>query len=343
MLIALDAMGGDHAPEAPCKAAIEACRESPRLEIALVGDSEKIKPFLGKAEHRVRARIHVVHADEVITNDDSPSLSIRRKKNSSLCVGFDMVRNGEADGIVSSGNTGAIVAGGVLMLGRIKGIDRPGLGAMLPVPGRKKLLMDVGATVRCKPINLYQFALMSSIYMRIFNDVANPSVKLLSNGEEQIKGDEVIMAARALIESSEINFQGYAEGDEITKTSCDAIVCDGFTGNVIIKFGEGLGEILQKELKKEYKEHLLPKVGLFFMWPALRRLLGRFDWERVGGSALLGVNGTVVKVHGRSGSKPIKYALLTAANFIEKKGIERIKDEIAKGVENDSKHMRSGG
>ena len=196
MLIALDAMGGDHAPLEPCNAAILACREQPHLSVALIGDSEKIKPIIEKAENNVRSRLSIVPANEVINGGDSPSISIRRKKNSSLVIGFEMVRSGEAAGIVSSGNTGAIAAGGVILLGRIPGIDRPGLGAMLPVLNRPTLLMDVGGTVRCKPINLLQFAQMGSIYMKLFRDVENPSVRLLNMGEELTKGDEVISAAR---------------------------------------------------------------------------------------------------------------------------------------------------
>ena len=263
MLIALDAMGGDHAPEEPCKGAILACREKPHLSIALVGDSEKIKPLVEKAERNVRSRLSIVHTDEVINGSDSPSLSIRRKKNSSLVVGFEMVRSKEADGIVSSGNTGAIAAGAVLLLGRIPGIDRPGLGAVLPVLNRSTLLMDVGGTVRCKPINLLQFAQMGSIYMKLFQNVENPSVRLLSNGEEMTKGDDVISAARGLIEASCLNFQGYAEGKDIPNGISDVVICDGFTGNVIIKFGEGLGELLKSQFKEEYIHHTLPTMGLF--------------------------------------------------------------------------------
>ena len=221
MLIALDAMGGDHAPEEPCKAAIQACRQDPDLSVALAGDSEKIKPIIETAEASVRSRLSIVHTDEVITGSDSPSISIRRKKNSSLVVCFNMVRSHEADGIVSAGNTGAIAAGAVLLLGRIPGIDRPGLGAVLPVLNRCTLLMDVGGTVRCKPVNLLQFAQMGSIYMKLFRNVENPSVRLLSNGEEATKGDEVISAARALIEQTKLNFQGYAEGKDIPKGISD--------------------------------------------------------------------------------------------------------------------------
>ena len=331
MLIAVDAMGGDHAPLEPCNGAILACREQPHLSVALIGDSEKIKPIIEKAENNVRSRLSIIPADEVINGGDSPSISIRRKKNSSLVVGFEMVRSGEAAGIVSSGNTGAIAAGGVILLGRIPGIDRPGLGAMLPVLNRPTLLMDVGGTVRCKPINLFQFAQMGSIYVKLFRNVENPSVRLLNMGEELTKGDEVISAARRLIENSDLNYQGYAEANDIPNGISDVIICDGFTGNVVIKFGEGLGELLKDQFKKEYVNHLLPKVGLLFMWPAMKRVLGRFDWEKAGGSPVLGVNGTVIKVHGRSKSKAISYAILGAANFVEHNGVGRIREEIVRG------------
>lgn len=332
MLIVLDVMGGDYALDEPCHGAMIACRENPQLEVVLTGDSEKIKPIVEKAEIGVRSRLHIVHASEVINSNDSPSISIKRKKDSSLCKGFEMVRSGEAKGIVSSGNTGAIVAGGVLVLGRIPGIDRPGLGAMLPVLNRPTLLMDVGATVRCKPINLYQFALMGALFMKTFRDVENPSIRLLSNGEELIKGDEVTTKARALIEESKLNFQGYAEGKDIVYGIADVLICDGFTGNALIKFGEGIGELINDQLKEEFKNHILPKIGLFFMWPAMKRVMGRFDWEKHGGSTLLGVNGTVVKSHGRSKRKPIAYALQSAFNFAKADGVERIAEEISKGV-----------
>ena len=328
MLIALDAMGGDYAPEEPCRGAVIACRKKPDLSVALIGDSEKIKPIVEKAEAAVRSRLHIVHTDEVITGSDSPSISIRRKKRSSLVTAFEMVRTKEADGIVSAGNTGAIAAGAVLLLGRIPGIDRPGLGALLPVLNRTTLLMDVGGTVHCKPINLFQFAQMGTIYMKIFCDAENPSVRLLCNGEETIKGDETISAARELIEKSSMNYQGYAEGKDIPAGVSDVVICDGFTGNILIKFGEGIGELLNSQFREEYTNHTLPKIGLFFMWPAMKRVMGRFDWEKKGGSPVLGVNGSVVKVHGRSKAGAISYAITGAANFIELNGVGRIKEEI---------------
>lgn len=336
MKIALDAMGGDFAPEEQCHAAIFACTKNSKLKVFLVGDKDRIEPYLENVQPSVRERLEIVHADEVIDAEDSPSISIRRKKRSSLVIAFEMVRSGEADGVVSAGNTGAIAAGGVLLLGRIPGIDRPGFGAILPVLNRPTLLMDVGATVRCKPINLYQFAHMGSVYMKLFQGVENPTVRLLCNGEEVTKGDDVISAARDLIEKSTLNFQGYAEGSDLPNGIADIVICDGFSGNILIKFGEGLGELLKGQFKEEYTNHLLPKIGMFFMWPAMKRILGRFDWEKAGGSPLLGVNGTVIKVHGRSKRKPIGYALLGAANFIANNGVNRIREEIAKECINDN-------
>ncbi|MDO4988003.1 MAG: phosphate acyltransferase PlsX [Synergistes sp.] len=328
MLIAVDAMGGDFAPKEPCEAAILACKKNKNLNLALVGDTEKIKPFLEKADSNVRSRIDIVHAEEVISFDDSPSISIRKKKKSSLVVAFNMVRSGEADGVVSSGSTGAIAAGAVLLLGRIPGIDRPGLGVATPFENRTTLIMDVGGTVHCKPINLYQFALMGSIYMKLFYNVENPSVKLLCNGVEDIKGDEVISAARDMLLASNINYEGYAEGTDIPKGIADVVICDGFTGNALLKFGEGLGELIKRQFKEEFKHHTLPKIGLIFMWPAIRRIMARFEWEKYGGLPFLGVNGSVVKVHGRSKANALFYAINGTANFINNKGVGRIREEL---------------
>jgi len=328
-MIAVDAMGGDFAPEEPCQGAILACRERPHVEIALVGDTAKIKPIIDKAEASIRSRISIIHADEVIYGDDSPSLSIRKKKNSSLVVGFEKLREGEIDGFVSAGNTGAIAAAGVLILGRIPGIDRPALGVMFPALNRPTLLLDVGGTVHCKPENLYQFAHMGQIYMKYLAHVKNPSIKILNIGSELIKGDDVIAGARELIEKNKsLNYQGYTEANELPNGTADVVVCDGFTGNVLIKFGEGLGDLLKGQFKKEFMHHVMPKIGLVFMYSAMKRVLGRFEWEKIGHAPLLGVKGTVIKVHGRSKRNAICYAILGAADFVAADGIGRIKNAI---------------
>lgn len=333
MILALDAMGGDHAPHETCKGAIEACELHPDLEVILVGDETLIKKELSAVELQVQNRLHVVHAEESIGMDESPSVAIRKKRHSSLRIAMHMVRSGEAQGCVSAGNTGAIVAGGVLVVGRIKGIDRPALGVALPTLNKVTFLLDVGATVRCKPVNLYQFSLMGDFYSKYILGVKDPSIALLSNGTEEIKGDEVVSAARELIKSSHLNFSGYLEGDSIPFSLADVVVCDGFTGNAVLKFAEGLGQAIYSILKEEMGHRVLPKVGMMFMLPMLKDLWTRFDYEKQGGTPLLGVNGAVIKAHGRSKSPAIKSALSVARNFVLQQGVELIKQELERGGE----------
>ncbi|MDR3322186.1 MAG: phosphate acyltransferase PlsX [Synergistaceae bacterium] len=325
MLFALDAMGGDYAPAEPCKGAILACRDEPELSVALVGIKDQIAPYVEAAEASVRARIGIVDATEVIGMGDNPSSSIRTKKNSSLRLVMEMVRSKEAVGCISAGNTGAIVAGGVLVVGRIGGIDRPGLAVPIPALNRTTLLLDVGATVRCKAVNLYQFAHMGSVYMSLLSGISEPSVALLSNGLEDIKGDEAISEARDMLSGANIDFRGYAEGKDITLGSADVIVCDGFTGNALIKFGEGIGEIVKAVARDEIESRLLPKIGAALMMPALKKIWARFEHEQRGGSPLLGVDGIVVKAHGNSRDKAIAGALKVALGFARLGGTELIK------------------
>ncbi len=330
-MIAIDAMGGDFAPDAACEGAIEACSKRAELCVALVGDSERIKPLIAKAPKDVRSRIEIVHASEVIQGDDHPSVSIRKKKDSSLVVAMRMVRDGRADGLVSAGNTGAVAAGGVLILGRLEGIDRPALGIVYPSLKRPTLLLDVGATVHCKAINLYQFAAMGHIYAQIFEHIDNPEVKLLNIGTEDIKGDNAIIEAAEMLKADDdINYCGFAEANELSAGACDVVVCDGFTGNVMIKFAEGLVDLIKTEFKREFKEHTLPKLGLPFMLPAVKRFSARIDWNKIGHACLLGVNGTVIKVHGRSRKIQLCYAILGADDFVKRDGLVKIMEAIAK-------------
>ena len=324
MTVALDAMGGDNAPHEICKGAIDACKAFPDLEVVLTGDEERIRPHLEAAPAGVRARLGVVHAPEIIEMDEQPAVAIRRKRNSSLRVAMEMVRSGEAQGCVSAGNTGAIVAGGVLVVGRLAGIDRPALGAPLPTVERCTFLLDVGANVRCKPENLYQFALMGSVYSRKILGVQNPEVALLSNGTEEIKGDESVAGARALIAESSLNFKDIAWGH------ADVVVCDGFMGNVILKFGEGLMYGAKSIIGQEMGRRILPKLGMLFMVPMVKALWARFNYERYGGTPLLGVKGTVIKAHGRSRAPAVLGALSAARNFIAGDGVEQIREELGR-------------
>ncbi|PIE54767.1 MAG: phosphate acyltransferase PlsX [Dethiosulfovibrio peptidovorans] len=330
MILALDAMGGDYGPRENCLGALMACESHSDLEVALVGRSDLIERELTSVSPEVRTRLHVVHADEAVAMGESPAKAIRSKKRSSLRVAMEMVRSGEAAGCISAGNTGAIVAGGVLVVGRISGIDRPGLGVVLPTLNKPTLLMDAGATVRCKPLNLAQFAVMGSLFMEHLLDVKNPDVRLLSNGSEEIKGDEVIAAARsAIVEISHLHFGGYIEGNAVPFGMADVVICDGFSGNVMLKSFEGLGELALKIFKDEVDRRLLAKLGLVFLLPMLRGLQQRFDYQRYGGTPLLGVNGAVIKAHGRSKAPAIASALGVGRNFVRKDGVQRIDQEVA--------------
>ena len=323
--IALDAMGGDNAPSEICKGAYEACNKFDDIEIILTGDTERIKSCL-----QSHPRIHIEHATEIIDPDEHPANAIRKKKDSSLRVAMEMVRRGDAQGCISAGSTGAIVAGGVLIVGRLEGIDRPALGVPIPsMTGKFSFMLDVGATVRCKPENLLQFALMGNIYSHKIMNVENPDIKLLSNGTEDIKGDDTVLAARELIEHKEnLNFQGYIEGNDIVYGKADVIVSDGFSGNIALKLGEGIMQGLKSLLVKEVKDSFMAKAGMLLLSPVIKRMWARFNYEKYGGTPLLGVKGAVLKAHGRSKSPAIVSAVSAARNFIMENGTELISHEI---------------
>lgn len=328
LTIALDAMGGDNAPHEICKGALLACKNHTDLDIVLTGDEEKIKPCLAGASADLLSRIHVVHAAEMIAMDEHPTAAIRKKRNSSMRVAMEMVHSGDAQGCVSAGNTGAIVAGGVLVVGRLPTIDRPALGVPLPTISRWTFLLDVGASVRSKAENLYQYALMGNVYSKKILGVAEPEVALLSNGTEEIKGDEVVAGAREMLMKSSLNFKGYVEGDDIPWGRADVVVCDGFMGNVILKFGEGLMQGAKSIIGEEMGQRFMPKIGMLFMIPMVKALWARFNYEKYGGTPLLGVKGTVIKAHGRSKAPAILGALSAARNFIIKDGVGQIREEL---------------
>ncbi|GHV47141.1 phosphate acyltransferase [Synergistales bacterium] len=328
LTIALDAMGGDNAPVEICKGAVQACERFSDLEIILTGDAENIKPCLSKASSEVLKRVRIVHTTETVLMDEPPTSAIRKKRNSSMRVAMEMVRAGEAQGCLSAGNTGAIVAGGVLVVGRLSSIDRPALGVPLPTINRWTFLLDVGASVRSKPLNLYQYAMMGNIYSKKILGVESPEVALLSNGAEEIKGDDIVAEARDMLLQSSLNFKGYIEGDDIIHGKADVVVCDGFMGNVILKFGEGLMQGAGSIIKEEMGRRFMPKIGLLFMIPMVKALRERFNYEKYGGTPLLGVKGTLIKAHGRSKAPAILGALSAARNFILKKGVEHISEEL---------------
>ncbi|MCS7233234.1 MAG: phosphate acyltransferase PlsX [Synergistetes bacterium] len=333
MRIALDAMGGDYAPEETVKGAVMAAREL-NEEIILVGDEPLIEETLnrlGFEKGKVKG-ISIYHAPESVGMGETPVEAIRKKRRSSIWEAMKLLKDEEIDAFVSAGNTGAVVAGALLGLGRIEGIDRPALGVAIPTLKGRTFLIDVGATVGCKPRNLYQFAIMGSVYMSTILGVENPRVGLLTVGEERGKGDEVIKETYEILESSsDINFIGNVEGKDIPFGIADVVVCDGFVGNVMLKFIEGVAEAVYKLLQEEIGKRLLPRIGILFMLPMLRDLWQEFDYEAYGGTPLLGVNGVIIVAHGRSKGRAIFNAIKVAREFVLQKGLEKIKKRLEGG------------
>ncbi|MDI6772374.1 MAG: phosphate acyltransferase PlsX [bacterium] len=313
MRIAVDAMGGDHAPRAIVEGAVHAARDF-GVEPVLVGIPARIEAEL----RRVGAgalRVQVVEAPDVIEMHEHPAMALRRKRRSSIAVAVQQVHEGYADAVVSAGHTGAAMGAGLLILGRIKGIERPAIAAVLPtVGGRPVVLLDAGANVDCQPQHLVQFGLMGDIYAREVLGIPSPRVGLLSNGEEDIKGNDVTIRAAGILRDSKLNFVGNVEGKDLFFGLADVVVCDGFVGNVVLKCGEGLvlaiRQIFTSELRG-WRGRLLAFYLLPLLGPA-RRIWGRLDYREHGGAPLLGINGVCIIAHGRSNARAIRNAIRAA-------------------------------
>lgn len=325
----LDAMGGDHAPQAPCQGAIAALREDPGLAIILAGDQEKIQPFLSEATD-VQDRLTVLHAPEVISNHESPAMAIRQKKDSPIVKGMLMVREGKADGFVSAGSTGAVLVGGMLRLGRIPGIERPALAPMIPGEKGPFLLIDCGANVDSKPEWLVQFGQMGDAYMRKVAGIKSPRIGLVNNGAEEEKGSVLYAEAHKLLKQTDLNFVGNIEARYIPADQADVIVCDGFDGNIILKYTEGVASALMKMIKQELMADLRSKLGALLAKPAFLRVKKKMDYTEVGGAPLLGVQGAVVKAHGSSNAKAIHSAIKQAALMTRSGVVPAILESISK-------------
>ncbi len=322
MKIVLDAMGGDFGPAPNVEAAVNTAREF-GWEIVLVGRQELIRPLL--VQHNT-ANLHlpIVHASEVIEMGEHPAQAVRAKKNSSMVVGMQMVRNGDADAFVTMGNTGGALAAALFYLGRIQGIQRPALSAAFPTAKGWVLLLDVGANADCKPEYLLQFALMGSIYAERVMGIRNPRVGLISNGEEETKGSEMVQQAHALLKQAPINFIGNVEGRNLPAGSADVFVTDGFTGNVMLKLAEGMGEFIKGMLREEITRTTVGKLGGLLIKDALARVSKRTDYQEIGGAPLLGVDGVVIIGHGRSRARAIRSALMRAAEAVERGVVDAI-------------------
>lgn len=326
--VAVDAMGGDYAPSEIIKGAILAATETRDIKIILTGDEVVIGKELNEYNYD-KERIVIVHAPEIITNCESPVLAIRRKKNSSIVVACNMIKNGEADAFVSAGSTGAVLAGGQLVVGRIEGVERPPLAPLLPTMKGVSLLVDCGANVDARPSHLVQFAKMGSIYMENIVGIKNPRVAIVNNGAEEEKGNQLVKETFPLLKGcSDINFIGSIEAREIPYGGADVIVCEAFVGNVILKLYEGLGSALIGKIKAGLMSTTKSKIGALLCKPALKETLKDFDASQYGGAPLLGLKGLVVKSHGNSKSNEIKNSILQCVTFTRQQINEKIKNNL---------------
>lgn len=325
MRIAVDAMGGDFAPGEIVKGALQAAIEY-SISVILVGDEKLVLAELGGSD--ANGLVSVVNTTEVIGMGEAPAVAVRRKRNSSIVRATQLVRDGEASAVVSAGNTGAAMTSALLYLGRIKGIDRPAIAGVLPNEKGVSLMLDVGANVDCKPAHLLQFGIMGYHYAKKIMGIDNPRVGLLSNGEENTKGNETTLAAFPHLQGAGINFIGNIEGRDIFNGGVDVIVCDGFIGNIVLKAGEGMASALLKMVKEEITKSWLARLGTVMAIPALRELQKRVDYSEYGGAPFLGVNGVSIICHGRSTAKAVKNAVRLARDSVDNFLVESIRESM---------------
>jgi len=312
--IALDAMGGERGPEEMVAGAIQAVEESD-LDVVLIGDENVLSRILQNTP-QASSRLHIVHASQTVSMNESPFEAIRRKKDSSIIRAFELIKNGKADGVVSAGNSGATMASAIKSLGRLEKIARPGIASIFPTLKNPLVMMDVGANVDCRPQHLFQFGVMGSAFSDNLFQIRKPSIGLLSIGEEGGKGNVLVKKAHELFSNSSLNFIGNVEGRDIFQGDVDVIVCDGFVGNVCLKVSEGLAEAIISMLRTEMSKSFMAKIGYLLARQAFRNFGKRVDYAEYGGAPLLGVNGTGIICHGRSNAKAIKNAIKVAAEMI---------------------------
>ncbi|HAN10005.1 MAG TPA: phosphate acyltransferase PlsX [Clostridiales bacterium] len=332
--IAVDAMGGDNAPTEIVKGVVEFINKN-KVKVILVGKADLIYSQLLQYKYS-QDMIDVVDASEIISNDDSPTEAIKTKKQSSMVIGLYMLKEKKIDAFISAGNTGALVAGSTLIVGRIKGVKRPALACMFPTLNGISLLIDVGANVDAKPIYLKQFAQMGSIYFRNVVGVKEPRVGLVNIGTEDKKGNELVRESFKLLKDSDLNFTGNLEARNIFRGEADIIVCDAFVGNIILKHSEGLVKDIFGLIKKELNSSIMSKIGALFAIGAFKNIKKIFDYSEYGGAPLLGLENLVVKAHGSSKASDIQAALNQCVKFVE----QDIANEIAKKMENDKEEEK---
>jgi phosphate acyltransferase len=332
--IAVDAMGGDFAPQPVVDGALAAVRHF-EMGVALVGPPAVLEAELARHPDIDSARIRLVPASDVIAMEESPSAALRRKPDASIKVAARLVAAGEAAGLFSAGHTGATVMSAHAAFGMLPGVDRPALGATIPTrTGRPAILLDVGASVECRPQHLLQFAVMGAVYARVALGIEAPRVGLLSIGEEETKGNELTRDAHRLLKNAPLAFIGNVEARDIYSGRADVIVCDGFTGNVALKISEGLVEVVERLLHDELTSTVTMRVGSLLTLRALRRFRRRVDYSEYGGAPLLGVGGVAIVGHGRSSAKAVRNAVAIAYRFASTNFIRRVQDDIAAAAVN---------
>lgn len=326
--VAVDAMGGDNAPTEIVKGAVEAISENSKIKVYLTGRQEVIEKELTQYTYN-KEQIEIVNATEVIETAEPPVMAIRKKKDSSIVVALNLVKDGTCDAFVSAGSSGAVLVGGQLIVGRIKGIERPPLAPLIPTETGCSLLIDCGANVDARPSHLVQFAKMGSVYMESVMGVSNPRVAIVNIGAEEEKGNALVKETFPLLKNCpEINFIGSIEARDIPTGYADVIVCEAFAGNIILKLYEGVGATLIKKVKAGMMTSLRSKIGALLVKPALKKTLKGFSLEEYGGAPLLGLNGLVVKTHGSSKANEIKNSILQCVTFKEQKINEKIKEKV---------------
>lgn len=325
--IAVDAMGGDYAPLNAVLGALEAVKQDPSIEIFLVGRKDEILEVL-KSNNSHFDESHIIHAEEVITMSDHPRDVIKAKKNSSITVGTTMVRNKSADAFVSAGNTGAVLFASTIMMGKLPGIERPTIGTFMPSEQGICTVFDAGASVDSKPRHLLDYAIMGSIFVKEIYGIENPKVGVLSVGEEETKGNEVSIAAYNLIKCTNLNFVGNIEGRDVLKGTVNVVVCDGFVGNILLKFAESFLGLLKTKLKLFASKGLINKLRVLLMKGTLKKVLKQFDYQTYGGVPLLGVNGISIIGHGSSSIIAMKNMVLRAKEMYDKNLTRKIEESL---------------
>lgn len=338
MKILLDAMGGDNAPDAVIKGAVKAINQI-EADIILIGNEEvintKVKEFYGKEKiEEVSPKLKIHNTTEIIEMEDVPTVAIKHKKDSSMVVGFNLLKEEKGDVFISAGNSGALLTGATLLVGRIKGIDRPALAGILPAYKSKLLLIDAGSNTNCKPINLLQFAQMSNIYLKNTFGIEKPAIGLLNIGTEETKGNELTKESYKLLKEKSvelgINFVGNVEGRDAFSGKIDAIVTDGFTGNVFLKAVEGIGKFVKRSLTESLKENIFTIIASIPCLPAIKKFAKTVDYKEYGGALFLGVKKPVVKAHGSSDEKLFEFTIKQAEQFVKNQAVEKMIEEFEK-------------